>query len=59
MKVKEMFSIEEFNILMEKADEGDYWESCYKFVEQIQDKEVSFLSSKQRDWLDKIVEKLC
>lgn len=37
-----------------KADEGGYWASCERFVEENATKKIGELSSRQRDWLVKI-----
>lgn len=34
---------------------SDYWSSCFKFLDDVQDKEYDKLSPKQRDWVDSIV----
>lgn len=36
--------------------ESDYWESCYNFVKQQYSRHLTFLSEKQRAWLDRIIE---
>lgn len=33
---------------------SSYWESCYKFVQSVRNKNPMFLSEKQRNWLEDI-----
>lgn len=51
--VKDSFNIDKDN-LAEKAGESEYWENCEKFYLQVCDKDVSTLSIKQMDWLERI-----
>ncbi len=55
MTVKEYLSrnisLEEFE---EISDYNDYWYNSYKFYFENRDKEVSELTTKQKDWLYKI-----
>lgn len=51
--VESVYDIDE-DALALKADENEYWASCYKFYKENKERKVAFLSQKQRDWLEKI-----
>ena len=53
VKVKELYPFD-LDLLVEKAENDDYWDKCLSFYSQV----VKSLSSKQIEWLDKIEEKL-
>lgn len=45
-------------VLAEKACESEYWRGVEEFIDDNEDKKLSELSYKQRDWLIKIKEGL-
>lgn len=45
----------DLEVLAEKSDENDYWNSVWEFVEKIWDSPVEMLTESQINWLDRIV----
>lgn len=40
----------------EANPDSDYWESSYNFIKQQYNRHYTFLSQKQKDWVDRIIE---
>lgn len=55
--VSEAFDIDEEE-LSYKAESSDYWKSSYDFYKQVKDRVATSLTERQRDWLNKIEDKL-
>lgn len=58
MTIQQWFTSDKVDLdfLDDLADDSDYWRSCYKFVYENWDKEVSELSEKQGAWASKILD---
>lgn len=58
--VREVYKVldDEIDRLESKAEESEYWFNCYEFLEEIIDGDISKLSDKQTDWLERILQEV-
>lgn len=57
MLVKDDFDIDA-DLLYQKSQENDYWNSAHSFYEDVKEKPTNNLTDRQRNWLIKIEDKL-
>lgn len=58
--VRQIFKItdEELERLEVKAEDSEYWMKCCEFMQQIIDQKYEYLTDKQTEWLEKIMNEI-
>lgn len=58
--VRQVFKItdEELERLEVKAEDSEYWMKCHEFIQQIIDQKYEYLTDKQTEWLERIMNEI-
>lgn len=56
-KVSKFFPISNIKLIL-KSSESSYWKSCQTFYNQVKDKDIKDITSKQVEWLERITNDL-